>query len=512
MNAPAFDADDFLTRLWAQDAVLVQHGFHAVSPWWRREITRFVRALAAGDTDKAAALIRRWIVRAGRRGGKSSTLCRLAVCWALYGAWHVPAGDIAVVAFVSVNKDEASARLRTIAAILDVLGMRYEPRDAEIELTGDRPVLFKVFAATTRATVGFTAIMIIGDEVARWESRDTAANPAQEVFSSLFPTLASQLFGFAVLCSSPWGSDDYHAQRFDEGDTDSQLVSFAPTWIANPEITEERTHQLEPDERLWAREYAAEPGTTISNAFDPADIAACFDGAPRGRLSRAFVATDPSSLRGDAFTWIAGRETTDAEIVVGDVGGWSGDELRRVSMADVVESIAARAHRWNCSVVFGDQREEAALRSLYAQQRTGYVSYAWTEQSKDTAVMRLRRMMRERKLFLCEHAVLRREITNLKARLMPSGRVKYESNGLDYVSALITLAHAVIDNKILTGSDAPVVTLPDPRRPRPLGPRPQPGAMWGGRPYRPLGDGPTRADRDWREFAEADRRRRLIDS
>jgi hypothetical protein len=451
--AMTLDAEAFLRRLWALDELLVGKGFHRISPWWRRELERFVRALAGGDR----AAVRRWVIRAGRRAGKSSTLCRLAVAWGLWGSWHVPAGDIAVVAFVSVSKDESSARLRTIAEILRALGVPFEPRGEEVEVTGSRPVVFRTIAATTKAGVGFTAIVVMGDEVSRWESRDSAANPAREVLGSLFPTLASQPFGFSVLCSSPWSTDDYHSEIFSASNTDHQITSFGATWQCNPTITEERTHELEPCVRTWQREYAALPGATVSAAVDSGDVKACVGLRPNANATEGFIAIDASSLRADAFTYIAGTTTEAAELVVREVGGWDGEALRSVSMRDVVRTIAERAKRWRASVVYGDQREEASLRSLFSEERVGFTSYAWSEPSKDDAMQLLRRLMRERRLCLPDDDRLVRQLVNLKAHLAPSGRVRYLTNGQDYASALITLAHAIVAGDFIVGRRASVV-------------------------------------------------------
>jgi hypothetical protein len=425
----------FLKRYDALDRALVAVGFPPTSPWWRQELDLFLRSGR-----------RRWVIRAGRRAGKSSTLCRLAVCWALYGGWSVPPGDTAVIPFVSVDRDEAGARLRTIVDILRALGASFEQRSDELELS-ERRLVFRVATCSTRGTVGFTSVAVVGDEMARWESRDTAANPAREVMASLRPTMATQPLAFEVCSSSPWGTDDYHAELFEQGDDAHQVTSFAPTWVANPTLTEERTHELEPDPRVWAREYAAEPGATISAALDPADIAAAF-ASKITATGRGFVAIDASSLRGDAFTWIGGRESVAGEIAVMDVGGWSGDELRHVSMADIVKHVATRAQAWGTRVVFGDQREEASLRSLFAQRQINFVPYAWSIQSKDDAMQRLRQLLRARKLSLCEHENMRRELVGLKARLMPSGKVQYATNGRDYASALITLMHAHVDGQV----------------------------------------------------------------
>lgn len=434
------------------DAELVSKGFEPTSPWWLEQLGR------AFNRHQQRRL-RRWIIRAGRRGGKSSTLCRLAVLIALFGEWSVPPGDTAVIAIVSVKTDEAAARLRTIRSILTALGLKFDERGTELELRGERPCLFKVFPCNVDS-VGFTSVLVIGDEVARWESRDTGANPAQEVIGSLAPTMATQPSAFMVLSSSPWSVDDFHAKCFDQGDGATQMVSYAPTWVANPTISEADTHELEPDERVWSREYAAVPGATVSAALDPADVSACFGREPTGKLGRGFLAIDASSLRGDAFAWIAGRETDAAELVVLEADAFEGEKLRHVSMADVVKRISERAGAWDVRRIFGDQREEASLRSLFAAEHVVLTTYAWSEQSKDQAFQSLRRLMRDRRVLLPDHAGLRREVGGVKAHLLPSGRTKYATNGLDYASALVTLMHAVDRNEILlSGAGSGIVRL-----------------------------------------------------
>ena len=429
----------FLRHFDAMDRALVAEGFPATSPWWRAQIERFLRRGC-----------RRWVIRAGRRAGKSSTLCRLAVAWAKWGPWSVPPGDTAVIAFVSVDRDEASARLRTISAILTTVGIGFDERSEEIELR-DRRLVFRVTSCSIRS-VGFTSVLVVADEMARWESREQAANPAAAVMSSLRPTGATQPFWFEVNVSSPWGSDDYHAQLFDEGDTDHQAVSYAATWTANPTLSEADTHALEPDPVVWSREYGAQPGATISSAIDAADHVACYGRQHTGQLGDGFLAIDASSLRGDAFAWIAGRESTTGELVTLEADAFEGEALRRVSMADVVKHVADRAKAWGTWRIFGDQREEASLRSMFAEHGISLVTYAWSEPSKDVAFQAMRRLMRARKLLLPDHATLRREVGSVKAHLLPSGRTKYATNGLDYASALVTVMHAITDGQLLRGS------------------------------------------------------------
>src|SRR5690348_2563921 len=90
-----------VVRLRALDEALSRHGFPRTSPWWMETLTRFYEGAH-----------RQLVLRVGRRGGKSSTLCRVGVLEALYGQHRIPPGDVGVVAIVSVSRDEASQRLR----------------------------------------------------------------------------------------------------------------------------------------------------------------------------------------------------------------------------------------------------------------------------------------------------------------------------------------------------------------------------------------------------------------
>lgn len=253
--------------------------------WWELE-DAWVRAGGAG----LSAWWREWaeswgerrceVVRVGRRGGKSSMIARLAVSELLWGEHDVPAGDTGVVAIVSVDRREAAGRLRTIAAMLDALGVTDGRRDRADDITV-RGRAVRVFTASVGGVSGFTSIAALGDEVCKWRDTDGVAN-ARDVISSLRPTMATQRNAVMGLFSSPWIAGDAHADLFERGDTDGQRVAWAPTWVANPSIgdcpvcaakhgtmceheTERRavaramTRRDEPDEVEWRREYEAVP-------------------------------------------------------------------------------------------------------------------------------------------------------------------------------------------------------------------------------------------------------------
>jgi hypothetical protein len=440
-SRPKFDIDKFLARFDAMDRALVAAGWHATSPWWRAELERFLRSGG-----------RRWVIRAGRRAGKSTFLCRLSVCWAKWGSWSIPKGDIGVIPFVSVDRSEAASRLRTISQILKELGIPFEERAEDLELPGR--VLFKVVSATVKGTVGFTSVAIFADEMSRWESRDSAANPAQEVMSGLRPTAASQRNAFEVCSSSPFSVDDYHAVLFDQGNTEHQYTSFGETWTCNPTITEEQTHELEPDARIWSREYGAVPGVAISSAFDPEDLAAAYERKPVGAAVRGLVGIDASSLRGDGFGWVAGYETSAGELIIKEAGEWTGNDLRHMTMQDCVNGITARAQRWNTQYVYGDQCEGTSLQSMFAAKGITFRPLPWSAESKEEAFQLLRRLARDGKLSLCDNAGLKSELGKIKARLSTSGLTTYITKGLDTASALLALAHAAVERRILAGTRA----------------------------------------------------------
>lgn len=433
---PVSWVDDFLVRYDQQDRALAAHGFPDTSEWWRAEVERFFRS---GK--------RRWVIRAGRRSGKSTTLSRVMLCWLLWGPWTVPPGDTAIIPVISIDLKEAGSKLRTVADILNSLGVPHEQTADEIRVPSRRAI-FRSSPCNIKQ-VGFTSIALFGDEMSRWESRDDAANPAREVMGSLRPSMATVPLAFEICSSSPWSLDDYHCELFDEGDTQFQHTSFAETWTANPTITEARTHELEPDERTWSREYAAVPGATVSAAIDPADLADCFGQNISTIGCIGFLAIDASALRGDAFAYVAGHAKSDGMLVVTEAGGWTNDVMRTLTVPDVVAKICDRAKHYGVKTVFADNYEKGSLPGHFANHGIRLAVFDWTQASKHGAMTRMRRMMREKTLALPDHDILRKQLSGLKQRLVPSGGTKYFTNGLDYASALVTLMHAEVSGDLL---------------------------------------------------------------
>jgi hypothetical protein len=442
----------------ALDAALVAKGFPATSPWWRAEVRRYFEHGG-----------RQAVFRVGRRGGKSSTLCRIAAVEAWYGAHNVPPGDIGIVAFISVSRDEANQRLRTIKAIHDACGVEYKPIEFGIELL-NRRIGFKTYAASISGVSGPTIVLAVCDEVAKWRDADSGQNPAKEVLASLRPALATMPLAKVILSSSPLGRSDAHAAAFEIGDNDYQFAAHAPTWTANPTITEAETHRLEPDERVWKREYLAEPQDGAVASQNAADVAAALRmlAGTSEQRGRPMLFVDASG-GGDNFGYLIGtwvtepcgasiyleREIIDSKtgklsmrmpvydsqgapvpnpdhrppaprLVVSNVGSFTGEQVRAMGFAMVVAHLAAMAREYGATTAKGDVYNSGPLETEFGRHGIAFKGEHWTADQKVSAASTLRRLLRERDLVIPPGErtdALKRQILELEEHFLPSGRL-----------------------------------------------------------------------------------------
>lgn len=252
------------------NATLEAAGFYKMSPWWERVFSRIYMFPRP-----------RSVIRAGRRGGKSSSLARYTCHETLYAGFEAPKGDWLVYPLICQDKRTANDRLKSCTQILETLG--YSDKNGATKTT-ELEIKFPDFRKTIRcvtctpaAVVGMTCFGSTGDEVTRWrDSNDREV--AAEVLKSLAPSMLTmtQKGARLILISSPMGQDDEHAKAYARGTTPQQLVFYAPTWVANPsdETTKEATQLLEPDFQTWLREFGAIPQAVGAHQFFPPDLLA----------------------------------------------------------------------------------------------------------------------------------------------------------------------------------------------------------------------------------------------
>lgn len=429
------------------DRDLVAAGHHALSPWWREQLQRFY----------AHPTARTLVARVGRGGAKSRTAVIVSLNEVLYGDWSVPPGEMHFWAFVSASRDEAAQRLTLIRRCLLDLEIPHDPVGEEIRLK-EMPRGWRVFACQIGAVSGFRAFGRTGDELAKWRAADRFANPAEEVVTSLDAMCVTHPGSRSLLFSSPMGHTDYHAKRFKDGDTAHQLVCHAPTWIANPSVTEEHTHQLCPDPRMHAREYGAIPQAGSLTVFEPDAIEEAFKepGAVPRPVER-FGVIDASSGKKDAWTYgiaswcdVGGVQ----KLVFEKVEAFEGNFFKQLDGEAVVQAVADCMKSKGARDVHADQRESLMLRSAFLRNGLRFYEHPWTPPSKERAVSIVRRWLAEKRLILPMHEKLRDELMDFEERIAPSGGFTFGARGSghdDFVALLITAAIADSE-RLLKGS------------------------------------------------------------
>jgi hypothetical protein len=438
---------DFITRFFALDRQLAAKNHPALSPFWKLTFRRFL-----------SSTCRQLTVRAGRRSGKSLNACRLAVGFALLHEWNVPAGETAACVIVSVSLAEARAKIAIVRSMLSALGCAVARDTADEIQLRDLPICFKAIASNFRTVVGFSSVIIVADEVARWRDDVSGANPASEILSSLRPTMATHPNARLLLISSPLGSTDYHAESFDKGNTDQQQVAHAPTWVGNPTITEADTHALEPDPRIHAREYAALPQAGLLSCFEAGDVARAFE--PRGDIGRRFGrvgVVDASSGKADVFAYaVAGwseiEGSTQHVLEFDHVGGFSARDVASIGIEQVISRIGQQFRDARVHAVFGDQRESMMIGAAFRRERLRFIEFPWTAPAKARGVARVRRLLLEGRLVLPPWAPLRRELLTFEEKIDSSGQITFAGHTGDHLSTLITCALAD-EARHLPGSD-----------------------------------------------------------
>lgn len=355
-----------LAHLDPLERLLAAKGWVPMTQWWRDVFTQFY------STNRKQV-----VLRVGRRGGKSTSISRILVLEALYGAHRIPPGDVGTIAIVSVKLKEAKARLETIKELLDAVGAKYKPTDQYGVKLVDRPIAFQVFAAGIGSVSGFTSIAVFCDELSKWKDEITGKNPGTEVLAAIRPTMAGMSNARMFLSSSPLGNDDAHAKAFERGDNEMQMVFQAPTWVARPTMTEAETHTYEDDDLVWSREYGAIPHDgSVESIYTPPMIDRAV--ARRQHLDpKEPLAYDPGAtymaamdpaMRGDSWTlcivgtWRA-RASEQPRYSLVCAKEWRGKKKVPLDPDVVFADVRSALSRYGLRSVWQDQHNYDALRS-----------------------------------------------------------------------------------------------------------------------------------------------------
>lgn len=441
-----------LSALLTIDDALAGAGVPPMSAFWREQSRRFYEHPTA----------KQLVEMVGRGGDKSRTSVKMAIAEVLAGEFDIPKGERHFFVHVSENVDEAKKTLAILEQYLKILSIPHHSAGQTIELEA-MPRDFKVLACRIGAVSGPRCIGWTADERDKWD--DEGTDPGVEVIASIRAMTVTHPNARGRLFSSPVSTATPFYEAWSAGDNAHQVVGHAPSWTANVSITEARTHELEPHEPTWRREYAAEPSAGSADAVTADDAAAMVRGLPPSAVPVGLEVglVDSSSGRGDGWSFAFARYVRDNGrrlLQVTSMGAFEGRFGDVLSFDAVVGHVAEMARARGCARVLGDQYQAFALQAGFARYGVAYVEKPWTQPTKIESLSTLRRLLREGSLAVepgTEAEAARRELLTLREVLLPSKvfTVQARRTGrghADRAALLLLLARAVADGDI-TGAE-----------------------------------------------------------
>ena len=497
-------------------AVTAVPGVEGPSPAWESTLRLFYGLpLSADDLQRLAHVTHRspsWLAsraagaapmrelwaRVGRRGRKSSTAALIAVFETLFGGHeaHLMPGEKGMIACISKDLAGSNVVARFAKTYLDALGITWSPsRLGNVQIVQLDGVRFDIalLASNTTAPRGWPIPVVVLDEFAHVpidSGSDEYVNSDRGILSAVKPAMAQFPSAKLIGISTPLGCSGVFHESVEAalGSTDADVLAVeGPTWEWSPDVTEERTHELETDPDVHAREYGAQPSANEGLAFVQSDVMRCFEPRPEYYIRRQpFMIVDAaesadtfafasaqwcvpdrsqhyqlakpppgSGLSPDVYVGRA-RDENGAEVPIpqaqrdllylGEIGGYDGPTVRQLGMDRVVADLASLAKSRGCSHVIGDDRAGPYLEALFSQHgvRFGFVNYA---NKKHEAVVMVRSWMRDGQLLIQDHAEMKSQLRRYR-RFVSGGAVPFtygQRNVRDDFACLpITLAVSLI--------------------------------------------------------------------
>lgn len=213
---------------------------------------------------------RRVVLRGGRRAGKSSNTCEIAVADATSGTWGIGAGDCGLYNIFSARKDQAADRIATCVQIAAAIGLKegvdYRATTQHVVFPKFRTEI-RVTVANEASAVSGTSIGGIADEVAHW-GKDEGANPAAKILAQFKWSMATNRHAILWIVSAPILTTDPHAVEFDRCRADTLRVTI-PSYVGNPTLDRDEMWAEAEDEIDALRNVEAVPCDVGGGAFYP---------------------------------------------------------------------------------------------------------------------------------------------------------------------------------------------------------------------------------------------------
>jgi hypothetical protein len=307
-----------------------------------------------------------WLV-VGRRGGKSFVLAVVAVFLACFKDWRpfLGPGEVGTIMIIAKDRAQARAIKRFISGLLretPMLAPLIEDETAESIRLRNR-IVIEIHTASYRSTRGYTIIAALLDEIAIWESDETAAEPDVEVINAIKPGMLT-VPGSVLLCaSSPharrgalWEAYRKHYSQ----DGDPVLVWQAPTRDMNATVPQADidAHMAEDPARARAEyfaEFRTDVETFISREVIDAAVVPGRHDLPRMDGVNYTGFTDPSGGSSDSMTLSICQVEGDAAGIKHTITDLVREVKPPFSPDAVVAEFAALLKAYGVHAVWGDR-------------------------------------------------------------------------------------------------------------------------------------------------------------
>lgn len=399
--------------------------------------------------------IRTAIWRLGRRSGKDRMGAGVGVFEATANAdahlAHVPAGERVAVAIIAPSERQSRISHRFAATWLRSRLPHLIARDTDDEIELTNGVSLLTLPATSRSLRGYAVAVAILTEAAWFVDSEGSPLAAKEVWDSVAPAVAQFPQGKLLVLSTPRWATGWFADRCREAASAAYADTghwWAPTSVMNPTISETFLEaERAKDPAMYAREYEARFVAGIGAVFPDNLVRLAVrrhEPIPISPGARYVVSLDASSGTGkDTFAAVTGSRDGE-NVTVRDVRGWRGSKAAPINHRSVLDEVAAIAKVHNDGTCLIDQWASEPIRQGLAERGVTVRPRAWTNESKEEAVMVLRQVLHQSRLSIPDHRGLISELAVLEQRLLPSGRTRYAAPpGAhdDYATALLALAH-----------------------------------------------------------------------
>jgi hypothetical protein len=364
----------------------------------------------------------------GRRSGKTRVLATCAAWLACFHDWrpYLAPGERATIMIIASDRKQARTALRYLRSLImqHPLLKQLVQREGAEEIALSCGTIIEVTTASFRSTRGYSVAAILADEVAFWRDEESSANPAQEVFAALRPSMATLPNSLLMVATTPYARKGivYTTWKRHWGkDGDPILVWRAPTRAMNATVSQAVVNEaLELDPSSGASEYLAEFRTDVETYISREVVDGCtvpgrFELLPRSG-AQFVAAVDPSGGSADSMTLaLAYYDRTAKAAVLAAVR----ERRPPFSPDDCVIEFSALLKSYGVHRVIGDRYAGEWPRERF---KVHGITYEPSAKSKSDAYAELLPLLNAQRVELLDHRKLLAQLVGLERRTARGGR------------------------------------------------------------------------------------------